>query len=225
MPTSLALSSAYDATLNRLSALAQLTPEDIEALRELLGEGKPVTQPSIVLSGWAARTRLFSDGRRQILGFLLPGELIGFCSQRDPLATTTISALTEVNLCAAPQQGSAGLAEAYAFSGALEEFFLFRHIARLGRMSAYERLIDWLLEIRDRLAISGLSVGDSFRVPLTQEALADTLGLTSVHVNRMLQLLRREGLIVSRGGMVRLPDPARLEEIVDYRPAVIARTQ
>jgi CRP-like cAMP-binding protein len=235
MLTGLALPSAHDAALTRLSALVEF---DIDgrlaleqaaksrftcpALRELLGEGQRVVQPSILLGGWAGRMRLFADGRRQILGFILPGELIGFCPHRDPLAATTITALTELSLAPAPE-GDA-LAGAYALSHALEEFYLFRHIARLGRLSAYERLVDWLLEMRDRLAISGLATADRFPVPMTQEALADTLGLTSVHVNRMLQLLRREGLIVSRGGVVHLPDPARLEELVDYRPALVTRT-
>jgi CRP-like cAMP-binding protein len=237
MQMNFALPTAHYAALTRLSALAELGEEDAlalqaaarasyayPALRELIGEGQRVTGPSILLGGWAGRVRLFADGRRQILGFVLPGELIGFSPHREPLAATTIIALTDLSVAPAPA-GRDALGEAYAVSQALAEFYLFRQVARLGRLSAYERLIDWLLEMRDRLAISGLAKADSFPIPMTQEALADALGLTSVHVNRTLQLLRREGLIVSRGGMVCLPDPARLEELVDYRPAAVSQTR
>src|SRR4051812_2192373 len=188
----------------RLEALAELAavesgairqaaafPKRVEPRREILAEGWPVGEPMILLSGWACRTRNFWDGRRQILSFLLPGDLIGMCRHSQPLAATTVTALTPVSLCRAPapREGAAGtgLAEAYAASGALEEYYLFRQIARLGRLSAYERLIDWTLEMHERLALAGLAGPDRFPMPLTQEAIADTLGLTSVHVNRTLQ--------------------------------------
>jgi CRP-like cAMP-binding protein len=223
--------------LRRLTSLAPLSDQEIAALydaervrhrfaahREIMSEGTPVREASILLSGWACRVRQFSDGRRQILSLLLPGDLIGMCRQRDPLAVTMVYALTDVSLCPAPDAPPrSGLAEAYAVSGALEEAYLFRQIARLGRLSAYERIIDWLLEIRDRLAEAGLVDSDRLPMPLTQEALADTLGLTSVHVNRTLQTLRREKLIEWRGGVVQLLDPARLVTSLDYQPVSVTK--
>jgi CRP-like cAMP-binding protein len=192
-----------------------------------MSEGRAVTEPSILLSGWACRTRIFSDGRRQILSLLLPGDLIGVHRQSRPMAATGITALTDVTLCPAPrpQPDQPGLAEAYARSGAVEEFYLFRQIARLGRLSAYERVLDLLLETRDRLSIVGLGAADGFPMPLTQEALADTLGLTSVHVNRTLQTLRREGLLDLRSGVARLTDIDRLMRMIDYRPAIVSEGQ
>jgi CRP-like cAMP-binding protein len=229
-----AFAPSGNAAFKRLAALAPLNDDDLAALarsadtptrfaahREILREGAPGLAPSIVLSGWACRVRQFSDGRRQILSFLLPGELIGVCHHREPLAATSLVALTPVDLCRAPpaskEEGS-GLAEAYAVSGALEEFYLFRQIARLGRLSAYERMLDWMFEMRDRLALAGLVADNSFPMPITQEGLADALGLTSVHVNRTLQLMRREGLVELRSGMARLIDPQRLMSLIDYRP-------
>jgi CRP-like cAMP-binding protein len=233
-----AYASSGNSAFKRLAALAPLSDQDLAALarsadaptrfaahREILREGAPAMAPSIILSGWACRVRQFSDGRRQILSFLLPGELIGMCHQHEPLAATSLVALTHVDLCRAPSAGNedegSGLAEAYAVSGALEEFYLFRQIARLGRLSAYERMLDWMFEMRDRLALAGLVADDSFPMPITQEGLADALGLTSVHVNRTLQLMRREGLVELRGGMARLIDPQRLMSLIDYRPAHI----
>lgn len=220
----------------RLSSLAPLdqaavaaihaaarSPRRTPAHREVMAEGAAVIEPSIVLAGWAARVRNFADGRRQILSLVLPGDLIGICNQREPLAATTIVALTEVILCRAPAAADhPALGEAYAASGALENAYLFRQIARIGRFNAYERLIDWLLETRERLLMVGLATENSAPMPLTQECLADALGLTSVHVNRTLQMVRREGLLDLRGGTAKFHDAQRLAELVDYRPARIS---
>lgn len=225
------------AAIGRLAALTRLSEGDLHALntsalnvtryaahREIVAEGAAGLTPSILLEGWACRVRQYPDGRRQILGFILPGEMIGVCRHHEPLALTSVVAATPVTLFPTPlaETGKgAGLDEAYAVSAALEQSYLFRHIARLGRLNAYERLLDWLLETRDRLALSGLANEAGFRLPLTQEVLADALGLTSVHVNRTLQLMRREKLIELSGGVVRLIDPERLAGLVDYRPAKV----
>jgi CRP-like cAMP-binding protein len=220
----------------RLSALAPLNGSELEALEmatrsrrnvsahhDLIEEGSPVAEPAILLSGWVGRSRIFPDGRRQILSLLVPGDLIGVCRQRNPIAATGMVALTPVVLCPAPSpEPGSGLAEAYAQSGAIEEFHLFRQIARLGRLSAYERMTDLLLELCTRLSAVNLGAPDQFPMPLTQEVLADLLGLTSVHVNRTLQTLRREGLLELRSGVARLKDAERLGELVDYRPARVS---
>lgn len=218
----------------RLSQLSQLDEDELQALglaerdqrrwparREIVAEGAPVREPRALLSGWACRQRILSDGRRQILSFVLPGDLIGVCPQSNPVSSTTILAVTEVVTCAVPdaRADKRGLAEAYALSTALDEHFLFAQITRLGRLSALERLADWILETHDRLLFAGMADPDRLPLPLTQEFLADTLGLTSVHVNRTLQTMRRDGLLTSRAGMIVLPDRDRLERLVDYKPA------
>ena len=218
----------------RLSRLAHLDASDLGAIaaaqrdqrrwpprREIIAEGAPIGERRAILSGWACRQRILSDGRRQILSFLLPGDLIGLCRQREPVASTTIMAVTEVVTCILPDAGreGGGLAAAYALSAALEEHYFLAQITRLGRLSAPERLADWILETQERLALAGVSEGDQVPVPLTQEFLADTLGLTSVHVNRTLQAMRRDGLLTSRGGVMVLADRDRLEKMVDHRPA------
>lgn len=220
----------------RLSRLTQLQPADVEMLqaaerdqhrfparRELIREGEPVRERRALLSGWACRQRILSDGRRQILGFLLPGDLIGVCQHSAPLASTTILAITEIVTCPVPAaEPASGLAEAYARSAALEEHHMLAQITRLGRLNACERLADWLLETQDRLGFVGLSTADQFPLPITQEMLADALGLTSVHVNRTLQAMRRDGLLTSRSGMISFPDRRRLEDMIDYKPARVS---
>ena len=235
--------SAFNAPLpsisplsTRLSRLAPLEAGDMEALREaernqrrlparreLIREDETIRERRALLSGWACRQRILSDGRRQILGFLLPGDLIGVCQHTNPLASTTVVTINEAVMCPAPAaEPGSGLSEAYARSAALEERYFLAHITRIGRLNAYERLVDWLLETQERLAFVGLSTADQFPLPLTQEMLADALGLTSVHVNRTLQAIRRDGLLTLRGGMMSLPDRVRLEKLVDYRPARVS---
>lgn len=220
----------------RLSALAQLTAEDeallrhaaeiqhrIPARREIVAEGEPVGSASIVLSGWACRVRHFADGRRQILSLIVPGDLIGVCAHPRPIATTNIVSLTTVVLSAAPPAGlSRALTDAYATSAAIDQACILRHVARLGRLSAAERMIDCMLELHERLRLAGMADVGRFAMPLTQETLADVLGLTSVHVNRTLQSLRKDDLLELRGGMAHLRNEAMLVDIVDYRPVRVS---
>jgi len=101
----------------------------------------------------------------------------------------------------------------------LDESFLVNQVVRLGRQSAYERLIHLLLEFHDRLKARDAVEDGSFVMPFTQEVLSDALGLSTVHTNRTLQQLRREHLIETHAATVRLVDPLLLAEISDYHPS------
>jgi CRP-like cAMP-binding protein len=226
--------------LKRLASLVPLDGHDqallqdaarvshiVPARGEILAEGKPIRQAFILLDGWAYRARILSDGRRQILHMLLPGDLVGMCSHSNPTAMTEITALTNVVLCPAPPsragQVGEGLAEAYALSRAHEEGYLLRQITRLGRLSAYERIVDWIVELDERLVLAGLDCAAGFHLPATQETIADMLGLTSVHVNRMLQSMRRDGYLRIDSGIVKVLDRGRCLLMADYsRPATSA---
>ncbi len=202
-----ALASLSDAERRALGQTAEF-PQRIRATRDLIVAGQRTPGPLLVLDGWLGRVQLFSDGRRQILSFLLPGDVIQDARTFQPVAPSTITALSDAVLCPAPAAEDEGLREAYAASAALDEIYLLRQIARLGRMSAYERIQDWLSEIHERLLLAGRAGPESFPMPLTQEMLADALGLTSVHVNRTLQAMRRDGIVEWRGGTVRLRQSA-----------------
>lgn len=215
---------AVQPAMQRLGQLARLGAADMAMLDaamrerhrvaprgELLRERQPIARAKLLLSGWAARVRVLGDGRRQFMSMLLPGDLIGHCRQARPLAASTVIALTEVQWCHAPDaEPDSGLASAYAASGAFEEAMLLAQITRLGRMTAAERICDLMLELHARLAMAGLTRGNSYELPLTQEALGDTLGLTSVHVNRVVQGLRRDGDLQWKSGCVTLADPQAL---------------
>jgi CRP-like cAMP-binding protein len=219
------------AALCRLNALAPLDDAAISAIRhaaararsvpaehELLVEGEEIAHPLLILRGWAARVRIFPSGRRQILSLLLPGDLIGHCGQSEPCAVSTVIALTDLAVAIAPRSSvSTALHEAYAISAAVEEAYLLAHIARLGRLSAHERICDLLLELLERLQLAGLADETGFDLPLTQEKLADMLGLTAVHVNRMLQLARKQGELSLKSGRLTLNAPAALADRIGRR--------
>ncbi|WP_294235900.1 Crp/Fnr family transcriptional regulator [uncultured Sphingomonas sp.] len=207
----------------RLSALASLDNADLALLRNAMDApriypvrhtfltlGRPIAEPLLLLQGWAARVRILPDGRRQFMSFYLPGDVIGVSHQAMPLASATVMALTECTVCPAPPApAGSGLAQAYAVAEALDEAYLLGHVVQLGRLNAQERISDFLLEIYERLSLAGLTVGGSFEMPLTQEMLADALGLTPVHVNRMIQQARRDGELMWKSGRVLLRDPER----------------
>jgi CRP-like cAMP-binding protein len=232
----LAVSLDFEQTaIRRLGALYPLEPKDRTTLhnaiatartvpvrRELLSERRPIPGPMLIVSGWAARVRILMDGRRQFLSFLLPGDLIGICHHRQPLAVSTVTTLTDVSVCPLPAGVSPRLDEAYRISEALEDAYLLCQITRLGRLNAEERIGDLLLELHERLTLAGLAQGGSFDVPLTQEMLADATGLTAVHVNRMLQSLRRSNDLVWKGSRVTLPDAKLLARKVCRAPVRVS---
>jgi len=188
---------------------------------ELCGERGPALRPRFVVSGWAAKLRWLADGRRQILGFVLPGDAVGLCFKPHPLALATTVAITPLHTIDATPVLRAvdapALAEAVRLMAGMEEALLLDQVVRLGRQTAYERICHLLLEFHDRLGDVGLSQNGSFALPLTQEVLADATGLSIVHVNRVLQQLRREQMIDLHGGHAALLDMEHLRRIADYR--------
>jgi hypothetical protein len=225
---------AGDPVARRLNRLYTLGPDAQSLLRSLddLQTHHPGTEldparlkPRFLISGWAARIRWLADGRRQILSFVLPGDGLGLSSRPSPLALTPTVALTAVQTVDAEPvlralSGPApprGLSEALRIAASLDEGWLLDQVVRLGRQTAYERLCHLLLEFRDRMADVGLGQETSFPLPLTQEMLADASGLSIVHVNRILQQLRRERLLDLRSGRAVLLDLDRLTEVAEYR--------
>jgi CRP-like cAMP-binding protein len=220
------LATISEADEGRLKEAVRRT-RSVAARRDICLEGEPIVSATMIVSGWACRSRLLSDGRRQILGFLLPGDIIGLCRHPNPLALSAVNAITEVTICDAPLPQSSrsddGLGAAYAISGALDEAYLLNHITRLGRQTAYERLAHLMLEFWERLDHAGMAANYRFPMPLTQEYLGDTLGLTSVHINRTLQQLRREHMLEAANGYVTLIEPEALALVADYKPARVCR--
>ncbi|MBP0495345.1 Crp/Fnr family transcriptional regulator [Pararoseomonas indoligenes] len=228
-----------DLLARRLGGLMPLGPLDMLLLDGLgrhvrsspageeIGEHGAPLRARLIRSGWAGAVRTLEDGRRQIFRLLLPGDCIGTSTTPSALAVSTTLALTPVEtvelepvmtaLREDPDRHAA-LATAFALGTAQAEAGLLDHLMRLGRQTALERTAHLLLELRDRLAAVGMTGRTSFPLPLTQEILADTLGLSTVHMNRTLQELRRLRLLRLDKGQAELLDPTRLADLGNYAP-------
>lgn len=217
------LSAVSDAELELLRSLGERR-ERFVAGQQLISEGDASAPPRFILSGWACRQRVLPDGRRQIFSFLLPGDSIGLDRRSGPepamvVALTALETADAAPVLAAVQAGRApGLARALAAIEPQEHRLLLDHMVRLGRQTAYERVAHFLLELQRRLEVAGLGDNQRFPLPLTQEIMADALGLSIVHVNRTLQQLRRQRLLELRSGVTILLQREQLANIADYYP-------
>jgi CRP-like cAMP-binding protein len=213
-----------------LDMLSRKPRRSFEPRAVRLAEGAEVAAPLVILSGWACRMRELADGRRQLIDVMLPGDAAGVCARARPLALTTVAALTTVRAVDAPELKAAWrapaqfphLSEAVDLALAQDEAFLLGHVVRLGRQTAFERLAHFIMELEHRLASRGLANNGAFAMPLTQEVLADILGLSVVHVNRTLQQMRREGLIELRQGRLSLLNREPLVAAAEFRAPVSA---
>jgi CRP-like cAMP-binding protein len=220
----------------RLEALARLADADREAAhrllsahvrqfsarRDMIREGEPPRAYAII-EGWACRYKTLPDGQRQILDFLIPGDLFDFHALELQSTDHSLGAITEVK---AGQIGPAELGELMAipgFASALRRSELIavsiqrEWMLNVGQRAAYERVAHLLCEMFLRLRAAGLAQAGRCDFPLTQTDIADACGLTAVHVNRMLQGLRAGGLISLRDRRLTIPDLPRLMKAGQFR--------
>jgi CRP-like cAMP-binding protein len=177
----------------------------------------------VLSRGMAIRYKVLHDGRRQILSLMLPGDLIGFPGCLYNRSLYSVAAVDEAVVCPITfveifelfrRHPRIGIA---IFWLAGQEATLFaEHLVGVGRQSAYERLARLLMELLVRLKMAGLAADQAYSLPLTQELMADTLGLSVPHLNRTLRKLREDGLIALDGNQLvclDLPALARLAEV------------
>jgi len=184
------------------------------AQRDLICEGDVPHRVPMIVDGWACRYKALLDGRRQITGFFLPGDICDFNVFILKRMDHSIRALTAVTYVALSPPDVEELTSAHPriMHGLWRESLVNASIQRewtvnLGQRSALERLAHLLCELFIRLRIVGMTRECSCEFPVTQSELADTLGLTAVHVSRTIKSLRARGLI-------RLQD--RKLEILDF---------
>ncbi len=178
--------------------------------------------------GVAIRYKILRDGRRQILGVLLPGDLIGFPGGLFERALYSVSSLTDAAVSTVPFDTMfelfhrfPRLAAAIFWTASREAALVAERLVGVGRHSAYERVAHLLLELLVRLQAAGLADERSYDLPLTQELMADALGLSVPHVNRTLKRLRDEGLIATDGPRLTISDVELLSRRVDFDRAYL----
>src|SRR3954471_21314658 len=186
----------------------------------LVSTGKESSTVYLLESGWVARTRLLEDGRRQIMTVFLPGDLMGIRSMLLERQPETIECLTDARVRTIDHKRLLELvAQDHAASVRImfqlgeDERRLHNWVAALGKGSAEERIATLLLDLRGRLFQAGLANGDGFQMPMTQQEIADHLGLTLVHVNRVLRRLREAGIVTVQRGAVMVDEIALLSQI------------
>lgn len=202
---------------------------DHAAGEEIVSEGERPQAVTLCLEGWACRSKSFADGRRQIVGLLLPGDLFDLDVRLLPAHDHAVVALTPVvvaELAAEDLQRIAEdhpqLARALRRDALIQAAIQREWIVNVGRRSAPERIAHLLCELFHRLAAVGLTDGRACELPLTQTEIADATALSVVHVNRVLQQLRSAGLLRLHGKQMELPDPAGLQRLAQFDPGYLA---
>ena len=201
--------------------------QHVRAGADLLRESATTQQLYLVVEGWACRYAITRDGLRQLSALIFPGDVANIDALAPHRPGHGIRALSALKVVAIGRQHAAALAEAYPAIAQLfldialkDHAILGRWMVCNGRLSARRRLAHLLCELSARSGRQGPNDG-SFDMALTQEQLADVLGLTSVHVNRMMQELRGGGFIVTDGRTVSIPDLRRLQHEGEFDPAYL----
>jgi len=198
--------------------------------REIIVSGRHYDYVYILCSGVVSRYKVLPDGKRQILNLGLPGDLIGFPSCLFEIAINSVTSLTEVELSRVSFDNLFSLfarfprlGAALFWSSACEAAIYGEHLVNLGRRSAYERLAHLLLELLVRLRSVGLVDGLCYTLPVTQGLMADVLGLSEPHVNRMIRSLREEGLATLEDQRVVIHDLAAMSSLAGFEESYLRR--
>jgi len=220
------LASEDKAALLRLPMTSGKLPADADLHRE----GDRPSACCLLLDGFACRYRLLATGLRQILSFHVPGDIVDLQSLYLPVMDHGIATLAPSQVAFLPHQALHEMIRQHPRLGAalwrdmLIDAAIFREwLVGLGQRSAYERIAHLFCELAFKLKMVGLGDDPIFALPVTQGELADALGISTVHVNRVLQQLRAEGLIRFGNGSLTVLDWQALIAAGEFDPAYLHR--
>ena len=195
---------------------------------DVLRQGDVPTVAHVLLDGHTYRYRLLHDGRRQITAVLVPGEICDLEAVMWGRADYSVGALTKCVLGEIPaEQVADPVALRPEMGRALwrrvlrDEAISREWLVSMGRRSALERVAHLLCELRVRMECVGLARAEEYDLDFTQMELSDILGLSAVHINRVLQQLRKTGLIQLSGGIVNILDLPTLEVVAGFDPTYL----
>ncbi len=227
--------------LAKLEALSPLSPADREAVgaalsnirsfsaqTDLAREGDMPTHVHVLLEGFACQYKLVEGGKRQIVSYLVPGDLCDSHASYLDVMDHSILTLAESKIALISREALRSLFDnhpavlrAFLCATLVSESVSRAWLANMGRRSPDKRIGHLLCELLLRLRAVGLAHNNWFSLPITQADLADTMGLSTVHVNRTLQDLKEKKLIVAKRGLFEVLDFARLREFCDFDPAYL----
>ena len=220
----------------RLARYVPLSPSEILLLmelqsgsrlvrrgREIIAEGSACRTFFIVTAGVLIRYRVLRDGRRQVISVVLPGDIAGVPGCLFESALYSVRTLTDALVSPVPFSRMMGLfhthpqlAAKICWSFSHEAAIYAEHLITIARRSAFERVAHFLLELLTRLQAVDLADERSFRLPLTQELIADALGLSIPYVNRVLRELRDDDLVCIKDKVIVIKDVEALATLVDF---------
>jgi CRP-like cAMP-binding protein len=242
MKADMALLAIQDSPFARkLAAFVVLSPTDLRVMSELyrrrrkfavgvdlIHQGQTDQSAYVLASGWACSYKILPSGSRQIVDFQIPGDFLGLRSvlfrtsdhNVEPITPVQASQVDQQDLLAAFKE-TPRLATAVLWAASRDEAMVVEHLVNLGRRSATERMAHFLLEMGVRLRLVGMADKSGFACPLSQYLLADALGLSAVHVNRVLRELREEGLLTFQRGRVVFDDYEGLADFASFDRAYL----
>lgn len=210
----------------------------LPARATLVERGEALSHSTMLIAGFMIRYIDDFEGRRQIVAFHVPGDFVDLHGFPLKVLDHSIATLTETQIATVPHAALKRLTDAdiefarKLWASTLLEASTHREwLFRLGRLDAAGRVAHFLAETNARLGAIGLSDGTGYDLPVTQTDLAEITGLTSIHVNRVLRMMREEGVCTFRSSRVEIADLDRLERIGQFDPTYlylepgVARTQ
>lgn len=227
--------------VEKLSLRDRISPEEIEALQKALEPPKTVAAGSdivrehsrplhstLLISGFSARYSTLEDGARQITEINVSGDFIDLHSLLMKQMDHGVVALTECVIAEAPHSGLIDITERHPHLGRLlwldtiiDAAIHRQWLVAMGRRSGLGHLAHLVCELYLRLQAVGQTGDLTFDLPLTQAVLGDALGLSTVHVSRLISELRGEGVINWSGGQIDILDWRRLAEIAEFDPTYL----
>jgi CRP-like cAMP-binding protein len=225
----------------KLGAFVTLSDEDLAMLDrlhqrrrkfvagvDLVHQGQADQSAYILAKGWVCSYKLLPNGGRQIVDFQIPGDFLGLRSVLFRTADHNIEPVTPVEASEViitdlldAFANTPRLATAVLWAASRDEAMVVEHLVGIGRRNALERTAHYLLEFSARLRLVGLGNKEGYDCPLSQYMLADALGLSAVHVNRVLRQLREMGLLTFQKGHVTIDDFDGLVALADFDKAYL----
>ena len=208
-----------------LEALKKATadPEKVRAKTDLIREGDRPGPVFVILDGWACRYKILPNGTRQILAYLMPGDCCdlhtGLLASMDHgIQTVTVASVATIERDAMDQMMDRHpkIAQALYVAQLVDEGTMRSWITSMGRRTSIERVAHLMCELYLRARSIGIAKERQFALPLSQIMLADSLGMTPVHLNRVLKKLRTEGTMEMARGSLKITDPEKLVSIAGF---------
>jgi CRP-like cAMP-binding protein len=196
--------------------------------RDLVHQGQSEQAAYVLASGWVCSYKIQPDGSRQIVDFQIPGDFLGLRSVLLKTSDHSIEAIMEIEAVEVLVSDlfdafadTPRLATAILWALSRDEAMVVEHLVGIGRRDADSRMAHFLIEMAARLSLVGMGDKTGYACPLTQYHLADTLGLSAVHVNRVLRKLREDGLVTFQDGQVVFDNYDGLVALAEFDPAYL----